>query len=219
MSQLEIDHVFCFCDPTLPEIQLASQLGFTFAPKHTHPGQGTANRPMIFSENYLELIHAEVPEDMKRNPLRLDRRANWKTTGASPFGIALRGTLSLEDSKNFWSYRPPYRPESTILIHRDNEEHPERPFLFYMPTRPDAGPESMYPMNWKALDKSFLNHLNGTKKMSAVTVSGPSYLWPLSTPVTNLNFISRKEVQLRITVDAQLADDLVLNENLSIICS
>ncbi|MGE5084702.1 MAG: hypothetical protein ACM3MG_00270 [Bacillota bacterium] len=54
-----------------------------------HLGQGTANRAIIFKENYLEFIFMDLLGDAKKNPLRLDKRAEWNNTCASPFGICL----------------------------------------------------------------------------------------------------------------------------------
>ena len=87
MSNLTLDHLFCFCEPQLSkETKNTTQAGFTLHPGNPHLGQGTANRAIIFKENYLEFIFMESPGDAKKNPLRLDKRADWSNTGASPFG-------------------------------------------------------------------------------------------------------------------------------------
>ena len=90
MSNFTLDHLFCFCEPELfRETENATRAGFTLNPGNRHPGQGTANRAIIFKENYLEFIFMDLPGDAKKNPLRLDKRADWSNTGASPFGICL----------------------------------------------------------------------------------------------------------------------------------
>ena len=56
-----------------------------------HPGQWTANRCVFCGAQYLELIYLASREDAAANPVRLDRRVDWRKTGASPFrrGIPL----------------------------------------------------------------------------------------------------------------------------------
>lgn len=118
---LEIDHIFCFCDPTL--------------------------------------------SDAQANPLKMNLRAYHKTTGASPFGFALRGELSQEDLSQFWDYSPPYNPSRIIKMHKYSKEHPEFPLLFVMP--PVADPTkpvrflkifSLMNLGLRVLLKSELKH-------------------------------------------------------------
>lgn len=127
---LELDHVFCFCESQLPELQKVEEMGFSVYPTRTHQGQGTANRCILFQENYLELIYLSSKEDSLKNPLKLYKRAEWKETAASPFGIALRGNIPDEHKNEFWEYRPSYSPNQTIYIHKFNEQHPRGPPSF-----------------------------------------------------------------------------------------
>ena len=69
------------------------------------------------------------------NPLRLDRRAEWAATGASPFGIGLRGRLTEEQRPAFWLYT---RLGFPVWVHHDNERCPERP-LVLVPDLPSRG--------------------------------------------------------------------------------
>jgi hypothetical protein len=63
--------------------------------------------------------------------LRLDRRWDWTTTGASPFGLGFRGQLDPAHRDEFWLYDA-LGPR--IWIHRDNERSPERPLVFVLET-------------------------------------------------------------------------------------
>ena len=61
MSNFTLDHLFCFCEPELSrETENATRAGFTLNPGNRHPGQGTANRAIIFKENYLEFIYGFI---------------------------------------------------------------------------------------------------------------------------------------------------------------
>src|SRR5262249_53511387 len=110
-----------------------------------HQGQGTRNRRICFPNHYLELVWLSDAGEAAANPLRLDQRAHWKTTGASPFGVGLRGRLPPEFAHEFWSYRPPYAPTTQVLIHKDNERAPSHPFLFVFETGETS--EAMLPKN------------------------------------------------------------------------
>lgn len=70
--------------------------------------------------------------------MRLDKRANWRSTGTSPFGISLRGKILEKEIDQFWTYQPPYWPNGVIFIHKLNEKDPTQPLIFVIPssTRP-----------------------------------------------------------------------------------
>jgi len=121
---LEIDHLFCFVDPGADWASRARDAGWVLDQGIEHAGQGTRNRRLWLPEQYLEFIWLSSRADAANNPLRLDRRADWRTTGACPFGIGLRGQLDEDLRSEFWSYRPPYAPEACIWVHRSNEAAP-----------------------------------------------------------------------------------------------
>lgn len=91
---LVLDHVFVCVDPDPPELGGLRQLGLTSGFSRTHVGQGTRNELVLFAENYLELLFVSDRGEAQENMVRLDRRCDWKKTGTSPFGIALRGPRS-----------------------------------------------------------------------------------------------------------------------------
>jgi hypothetical protein len=86
----------------------------------------------VWPEQYFELLWVTDAEEARANPLRLDRRAEWAATGASPIGLAFRGEI---DSEEFWLYDA-LGPR--IWIHADNERFPERPLVFVLEATAEA---------------------------------------------------------------------------------
>jgi hypothetical protein len=138
---LELDHVFCFVDPEEdwparvasagwrldPGTASPTDVGRATPPEAArrwieHPGQGTRSRRLFMAEHYVEMLWLASRADALANPLRLDRRADWRTTGASPFGIGLRGAIA--DHDDYWPYRPTYAADATIWIHRSPDDQP-----------------------------------------------------------------------------------------------
>jgi hypothetical protein len=95
----------------------------------THAGQGSRNRRLRWPGCYLELLWVHDRAEARQNQLRLDRRADWERTGASPFGIGLRGRLSEAERVDYRRYDGLPMP---VWVHRDNEDAPERPFVFVL---------------------------------------------------------------------------------------
>jgi glyoxalase-like protein len=133
---LAIDHIFCFVDPGADWAVRASNAGWVLDEGVEHAGQGTRNRCLWLPELYLEFIWLSSRADAENNPVRLDRRADWRTTGACPFGIGLRGQLDEDLRSEFWAYRPPYARDVCIWVHRSNEIELGAPLVFVieMPT-------------------------------------------------------------------------------------
>src|SRR4029077_19098299 len=78
---------------------------------------------------YLELLWVADDAEARANPLRLDRRAEWTHSSASPFGFASRGRLPDAEIRDYWLYEGLGVP---IWVHRDNERAPERPLVFVL---------------------------------------------------------------------------------------
>lgn len=129
VTVLELDHVFCLVtDPH----QVARRLeddGWVLDAGQAHRGQGTRNRRLVWREQFVELLWVTDAAEARSNSLRLDRRADWATTGASPFGLAFRGQVDPAHGDEFWLYDT-LGPR--IWIHRDNERVPERPLVFVL---------------------------------------------------------------------------------------
>lgn len=131
VAVLELDHVFCVVDDLDGAAGRLQSDGWALDAGSVHPGQGTRNRRLVWAEQYLELLHVGNLAEARANRLRLDRRAEWSSTGASPFGFGLRGGLPEVSQKDFWLYED---LGLRIWVHRDNERAPERPLVFVLET-------------------------------------------------------------------------------------
>ena len=103
VTVLELDHVFCIvADPGEAARRLEGD-GWVLDAGQAHRGQGTRNRRLLWSGQFFELVWITDVGEARANPLRLDRRADWATTGASPFGLAFRGRITPARSRSFGS--------------------------------------------------------------------------------------------------------------------
>jgi glyoxalase-like protein len=128
---LELDHVFCMgADPGEAERRLEDD-GWVLEAGQAHRGQGTRNRRLGWPEQFFELLWVTDLVEARANPLRLDRRWEWTTTGASPFGLGSRGQIDPAHRDQFWLYDA---LGPGIWIRRDNERSPERPLVFVLET-------------------------------------------------------------------------------------
>ena len=206
---LEIDHIFCFCDSTLSEVQILESNGFVLTTGRKHQGQGTANRSVVFEANYLELIYLNSEAEALLNPLQMHLRANWKVTGASPFGIALRGDISAQDLSQFWNYNPPYNPTAIIKMHRFSKDRPEFPLLFVMPSSNDN-----FPTNVRF--KDFLSHKSESTNITKIKIETPFPEWPLSIEIKGLNFEKKLNHRMELHINGDIPNIIQLNELLSL---
>lgn len=163
---LELDHVFSFVsDPDQAARRLEDD-GWELDPGQAHPGQGTRNRRLAWPEQFFELLWVSDPAEARANTLRLDRRADWATTGASPFGLGFRGRIELAQRDEFWLYDA-LGPR--IWIHSDNERFPERPLVFVL----EAGDEEMEQRRPRAWMSEAVAHRR-PGELREVHVRGPS---------------------------------------------
>ena len=91
---LELDHVFVWVTKGAPEARALEEVGLqAFGETTHHTGQGTASKVFIFENAYLELIWIDDEQAAIKNAARtgidMKTRAQWKQTGASPFGVGL----------------------------------------------------------------------------------------------------------------------------------
>lgn len=194
---LKIDHVFTFCDPALAEVPLFEKQGLTVSEGRSHAGQGTANRCVMLKENYFELIYLSNEAEARANMLRLDRRAQWQTSGASPFGIGLRGELSDEDRSQFRPYHPPYASGMTIWIHQANEQQPELPLIFVVE-------------DFK--EREIPNHPLGSQQIESLIAFGPNAKWPLAEKLASVRFEKAPRPHLHLHIDGNTKGNFAINE-------
>jgi Glyoxalase-like domain len=126
---LELDHVFCLVPPAGDWAARLTAAGWPLDAGTAHAGQGSRNRRLIWSAHYLELLWIEDDDAARSNPLRLDRRADWMRTGASPFGFGLRGRLPDPLRGDYW--RLDGLPMQ-VWVHRDSDRAPQRPLVFVL---------------------------------------------------------------------------------------
>jgi hypothetical protein len=136
---IDLCHLFVFVADRAAAEQAFAACGLVPSFARSHPGQGTANLCACFDNAYLELLWCEDENELASAPVvrtRLAERARWRETGASPFGIGLRGHLPFPS----WEYRPLYLPEGMSIPVALASEDPRQPFIFRSPgsVRPDA---------------------------------------------------------------------------------
>ena len=143
-APFEIDHLFVFVERGAPDARRLDRAGLRPSYRRRHIGQGTANICYCFDNAYLELLWVADEAEINTPAVartRLAERADWRRTGASPFGIALR-TASAEAPLPFetWDYAAPFLPQGMILPVARASDDPRQPFLFRSPgtARPDA---------------------------------------------------------------------------------
>ena len=102
-------------------VRLLEDDGWVLDEGQAHRGQGTRNRRLPWPARFFELLWVTDIDEARSNPLRIDRRAEWRTTGASPVGLAFRGEIDPADRAEFWLYDA-LGPR--IHVHRDNERFP-----------------------------------------------------------------------------------------------
>ena len=194
MTHLQLDHLFCFVEA---DTALAD-LGLTETYRRSHPGQGTANVCYCFDNAYLELLWVTDADELSRSALgrsHMHRRARWRETGASPFGIAVRRGPFIPWTT--WDYRPPYLPELALPVSICGDD-PQQPFLFVSPgqERPDQ---------WSPDRAGDLQQPAGLKEILDLELRVPALVQPHSDVLA-----SESAGLLRVTNTNEEAQQLVL---------
>lgn len=132
-----------FVTPDDPEIRRLEGLGLVESFRRRHPGQGTANVCFCSDNAYLELLWIVDAAEAGSSALArcdLIARADWRRSGVSPFGIALRNSAA-DASLPFpsWDYCAPFLPAGTSVPVAIASDDPRQPLLFRTPgnRRPD----------------------------------------------------------------------------------
>lgn len=142
---MELDHLFVFVEVGGGEARLRLEAaGLVPTYERRHEGQGTANVCYAFDNAYLELLWVEDAALLGGAAFArtaLWPRANWRTTGASPFGVCVRARGAFPFPG--WLWHPIYLPPGLDFEVAQASADPAVPFLFRMPggARPDAWPD------------------------------------------------------------------------------
>jgi hypothetical protein len=137
---VELDHIFIWVSKGAPEAKALEEIGLQpYAEATQHKGQGTASKVFIFENAYLELIWIEDEQAAAKNAARsgidMRRRARWRQTGASPFGIGLhylRGKASPAPFPVIPYWSEWMKPETTIEFSKAITAQSE-PMYFIVP--------------------------------------------------------------------------------------
>lgn len=128
-----LDHCYiCVDDPAAAE-NLLTDFGLQFTWHAEHPGQGTRNACAFFENAYFELLicaQANLLTTPVVSPLGLRERFDWRSSGASPFGLALRGESSALET---WPYPAPFLPEGLHLPVATPRGRADLPMIFLIP--------------------------------------------------------------------------------------
>lgn len=163
---LELDHIVCMVDDLDQPSRVLERDGWVLDAGTVHVGQGTRSRRLAWPDHHLELLCVTDEREAGSSTLRLDRRARWSATGASPFGVGFRGVLAPTEQDDFWLYE---EGSARIWIHRDNERAPERPLLFVL----EASGDAMERRRPRSGPPALLAHRHGGT-LAEVRVNGPA---------------------------------------------
>ncbi|HKS41005.1 MAG TPA: VOC family protein [Blastocatellia bacterium] len=137
---LELDHILIWVTKGAPEIKALEDIGLkAFGETTHHIGQGTASKVFVFENAYLELIWVDDEQAATKNAARtgidMKIRAQWKQTGASPFGIGLHylpGKASAAPFPVIKYWAEWMKPNTTIEFAQDVITYKE-PMYFIVP--------------------------------------------------------------------------------------
>ena len=174
MKMLEFDHLFVLTQPQAPEVDVLIAKGFSEGSRNLHMGQGTANRRIFCHNAMVEFLWIRDAAETKTPaiaPMQFLARSNYRQTGYSPFGIALRyqlGTTTEARAIPFdtWDYHPPYLPTKRPI--KVAHTLPQEPLIFILPfdtTRPDQYPPAK---------RQPLDHVAAVKEITALKVTLPT---------------------------------------------
>ena len=158
-----LDHLFICVEDAAAAEQALADFGMHFSSHAVHPGQGTANACAFFENAYFELLHAHDAAQLRSavvEPLSLWERTRWRSSGASPFGIAFRAA-STPDSLLTWRYHAPFLPPDLFLPIVTPKHAKEQPLAFLIP--------AVSPIRLDAASE----HRGARRRVTGVMLSGP----------------------------------------------
>jgi hypothetical protein len=137
---LQLDHVLVWVTKGAPEAKVLENAGLQILDgTHQHTAQGTASKVFLFENLYLELIWIDDEEAAAKNAARtgidMTARAQWRRTGASPFGVGLHRPFGQNSAipfpvTQYWAewMRPKTRIEFAETVTNKSE-----PMFFVVP--------------------------------------------------------------------------------------
>jgi hypothetical protein len=123
-ATVELDHVIVFVAG--PEAVAPLFPGFTTDAGTRHAGQGTRNRRVLFSRNYIEILWIDDPADERRSGLGFAPRC--VPDAPCPFGFVLRGTVDEPDRVRYLPYQVPGDGPALLLLAAALHD-PSQPFV------------------------------------------------------------------------------------------
>lgn len=209
---LVLDHLFLCVPPARGYLTRLRAAGFRSEFSREHTGQGTANDLVLFPGNYLELLYMTDRVEAERALVRLHRRCEHTSSGASPFGIALRGQRH-ELVGVSWT---PYRLEgmaTALHIVTETLEDDRLPMVFCFDS--DA-PARGGPRTWN-IDAKHFDHACGATGIASARLAGPGYgelaAWEL--PGT-IEVDAAETASMRVTFDSVHFAERSVNELLTL---
>ncbi|MCA8956073.1 MAG: VOC family protein [Planctomycetes bacterium] len=163
---LELDHVFYLTSELDRHTAALVDAGFAIEPGQRHPGQGTANRRVLFHRNYLELLFVDDLAASRQNPLRLHRRL---APEAARIGVVARGRFPRGFDDAFEPYEPPYAPGLTIWVHSRSLRDPRLPMFLVLDESTFGPREAMWPRTRFRAQPQWFAHGNGATDLVEVT--------------------------------------------------
>jgi hypothetical protein len=139
-SPVELDHIWIVVSPGAPERAALERAGLRIAPGvNRHEGQGTASVTVEFANFFLELMWRDtgvaVSPGLEPVAERFRRRAAWRTSWWSPFGIGLRRAAGAPDSLPFPTrpVRATWMPPGTALEMLTAPSDSQEPSIWVVP--------------------------------------------------------------------------------------
>jgi hypothetical protein len=214
-----LDHVLVFVEDAAPPVAALESAGFRVLPREEHTGQGTANRSALFADSYLELAFLTSRKEAGPSPLRLEERADWRSTGASPFGFGLRADVTPLDKQSLRPYVAPYWNPAwpPLWFFPACLDDPTLPLLFVQEPWARRSLEDMRPERWNPHYAEFLRHGCGATRITGVEVESPHP--PTAPPWRAMPRVSLRQgprEALTLTVDAPRAFTLEVLPHLTV---
>lgn len=172
---LELDHVFVWVSKGAPEAEVLEQAGLHLQPEtHPHVGQGTASKIFIFENVYLELIWIDdeqvAAKNGERSGINLLKRARWKQTGASPFGVGLHRRAGYTGElpfpvRHYWAE---WMQANTIIEFAQSVSEVSEPGYFVLPEYLSTGSPAGQQMLRERLKSN--PHRLGVSRLSSLKI-------------------------------------------------